>query len=119
MPLTVEVAGLEILGRHGVGESERGIERPFLFDLWLDVPETVLSDRIEDAVDYRLVAARVREISDGRSFHLLEALADAVADAIAREFAVERVRVRVRKPTVRPAGLVVDHTAAIATRERS
>ena len=42
----------------------------------------------------------MQEVSDGRAFQLLEALAAAVADALVARFPVERVRVRVRKPDV-------------------
>ena len=115
----VEVIGLELHGRHGVSEDERREGQRFLFDLWLDVPETAAeSDRIEDAVDYREVVACVREISDGRAYRLLEALSAAVADAVLARFPVEGVRVRVRKPDVR-LGVPVEHTAATAERVRS
>ena len=56
-----------------------------------------MSDRIEDTVDYREVAETCAEVSDGKRFDLLEALAAAVAD-LRRPLHVERVRVRVRKP---------------------
>jgi dihydroneopterin aldolase len=102
MKLTVELAGLELHGFHGVLEDERRDGQRFLFDLWLDVPDgAARSDRIEDAVDYRQVVATVREVSDGRAYRLLEALAAAVAEALVARFPAERVRVRVRKPDVR------------------
>jgi 7,8-dihydroneopterin aldolase/epimerase/oxygenase len=102
MTVTVELAGLELRARHGVLAEEREHGQRFLFDVWLDVPEVALhTDRIEDAVDYREVAAAVRAVSDGRAFHLLEALAAAVADELLDRFPVSRVRVRVRKPDVR------------------
>ena len=63
------------------------------------------SDRLEDAVDYVAVARAVQEVSDERQYALLEALASAVADELERRFAPERLRVRVGKPEVRPAGL--------------
>ena len=53
--------------------------------------DAALSDRIEDAVDYRDVAQCVRDVSDGRAYHLIEALAAAVADAIVARFPVEWV----------------------------
>jgi dihydroneopterin aldolase len=113
--VTVEVAGLELHGHHGVLEEERRRGQRFLFDLWLDVDEAgARSDRIEDAVDYRDVVACVREISDGRAFALLEALATAVAEGVAARFPVTRVRVRVRKPDVQLAA-PVEHTAASAS----
>jgi 7,8-dihydroneopterin aldolase/epimerase/oxygenase len=114
--IAVEVTGLELPGHHGVSEEEQKRGQTLLFDLRLDVSDAALSDRIEDAVDYREVAACVREISDGRRFALLEALAAAVADAIVERFPVERVSVRVRKPQVQPAGLPVEWTAATVER---
>ena len=98
--ITVELAELEIVGRHGVEEEERARDQRFLFDVWLDVADSALSDRIEDAVDYRDVARCIGEVSRSRQFHLLEALAAAVADELRSRFPIERARVRVRKPDV-------------------
>lgn len=102
MKTTVELAGLVLLGRHGVLDEERAEGQRFVFDVWLDVPDVAAaSDRIEDAVDYRDVAACVREVSDGRAFRLLEALATALADELLARFpAAQRVEVRVHKPDV-------------------
>ena len=103
--ITVEVQGLRVFGRHGVHEEERERGQDFLVDVELDVGERGTSDRLEDAVDYVEVARVVQEVSDARQYALLEALASAVADELERRFSPERVRVRVRKPEVRPAGL--------------
>ena len=101
MTLTIELRGLELHGFHGVEEEERRDGQRFLFDVWLDVAETAAgSDRIEDAVDYRTVVEAVREVSDGRRFQLLEALAAAVAEALVASLPLEHARVRVRKPDV-------------------
>jgi 7,8-dihydroneopterin aldolase/epimerase/oxygenase len=112
---TVELAGLEIFGYHGANEDERRDGQRFLYDLELEVGEAGSSDRIEDAVDYREVAACVREVSESRSFHLLEALAAAVAEALLDRFPVARVRIRVRKPDLR---LPVEHAAVSVERSR-
>jgi 7,8-dihydroneopterin aldolase/epimerase/oxygenase len=111
--IEIELHALEVFGYHGVEEQERRDGQTFLFDVTLEVPGDALSDRIEDAVDYRLVAELVRETSDARSFYLLEALAAAVADALMDRFPLERVRVRVRKPKL---GLPVEYAAATVTR---
>jgi len=113
--IAVELRGLELHGHHGVLEEERRVGQRFLFDVELAVGETALSDRIEDAVDYREVARVVREISDGHAFSLLEALAARVADELLERFPVERVRVRVRKPEVQ-LDAPVEHAAAIVER---
>jgi dihydroneopterin aldolase len=116
---TIELAGLELFGYHGVEPEEREQGQPFLFDIWLDVSDAGRSDRLEDTVDYRLVVECVRDVSEARAYQLLEALAAAVADALLASFDVARVRVRVRKPTVRPAGFRVEHSAVTVERERA
>ena len=98
--MKVELAGMLLHGFHGALEWERERGQNFLFDVELEVGEAGSSDRLEDAVDYRDVAACVKEVSNGRAYNLLEALATAVADALIARFPVERVSVRVRKPDV-------------------
>jgi dihydroneopterin aldolase len=112
--IRVELEGLEVFGRHGVLEDEQREGQTFLYDIRLEVGDAALSDRIEDAVDYREVADCVREVSDSRRFDLLEALAAAMADALLDRFTVERVRVRVRKP--KPAGVPAEFSAATVER---
>ena len=109
---TVELRGLRLFGRHGVHAHEKENGQDFLFDVDLDVGERGSSDRLEEAVDYREVARTVAEVSDARTFDLLEALATAVADELLRRFEAERVVVRVVKPAVKPGGL--DGTAGVS-----
>jgi dihydroneopterin aldolase len=103
--ITVEVRDLRVFGRHGVHAEERERGQDFLFDVELEVGERGAGDRLEDAVDYVEVARVVQAVSDREQYNLLEALATAVADELERRFTPERIRVRVRKPEVRPAGL--------------
>ena len=113
--MKVELCGLHVFGYHGVEEEEQRLGQLFLYDVEMEVGERGASDRIEDAVDYREVAAAVREVSQ-RRFNLLEALAAAVAEALLERFTVERVKVRVRKPQVKPAGLTVEFSAVTVER---
>jgi dihydroneopterin aldolase len=100
--MTIELYGIVLHGFHGVLEQERRDGQRFLVDVELELEHDQPSrtDRIEDAVDYRQVVARVKAISDARDYHLLEAFTAAVADALVTEFPVAAVRVRVRKPDV-------------------
>lgn len=102
MTVTIELTGIRLHARHGVLEHERREGQRFLVDVELDVDGTrvVVTDEIDDTVDYRHVAACVREVSDARAYRLLEAFAGAVADELLTRFGVARVRVRVRKPDV-------------------
>ena len=118
MKTRIELSGLVVFGRHGVLEDERAEGQRFLFDVRLDVgDDAARSDRIDDAVDYREVGEIVRAVSDGRTFHLLEALAAAVADALLDRFPLVRVSVRVRKPDVRLEAGPVDWSGVTVERE--
>jgi 7,8-dihydroneopterin aldolase/epimerase/oxygenase len=99
----IELSGIELQGFHGVLDEERRDGQIFRFDVSVEVAEPA-EDDIDAAVDYRELAACVREVSDGGPFQLLETLAAAVADELKRRFPVERVRVRVGKPGVELEG---------------
>ena len=112
--MIVEIHGLEVFGRHGVNPDERRDGQQFLVDVTLEVPEPA-EDSIDSTVDYRAVRDAVRELSDARSYKLLESLALAAAEAIVARFPVDAATVRVRKPGIAWA----DWTAATASRARS
>jgi len=114
----VELRGLRVAGRHGVLEHERTRGQTFVFDVDVDVGDRGASDRIEDAVDYRDIAAAVRAVSDRTQFALLEALATAVAAELLARFDVTHVRVRVRKPEVE-LDPPVEWAAVIVERSRA
>ena len=85
--MIVELYGLEVYGYHGAYEEEQRNGQLFLFDVQLDVEERGADDDLATAIDYTHVAARIR--------------------------ALKRLKLRVRK---QPAGLGVEHSAAIVTR---
>lgn len=117
--MTIELVGLVVFGHHGYLDEERRLGQRFLVDLWVDLDEgATTSDRIDETVDYRRLAALVREVFSGPSLLLLEGLAGTVADGVMERFEpVRRVRVRVRKPDVvlEPP---VEHAAVVVERER-
>lgn len=115
--MIVELAGLELHGRHGVLDHEREHGQRFLYDVWLDVAEPA-RDEIGAALDYRDVVAAVRDVNE-RAFQLLETLAAALADELLARFpAATAARVRVRKPDV-DLGVPVEHSAVTAERSRA
>jgi dihydroneopterin aldolase len=115
--LLMEIEGLELFGYHGVLDDERRDGQRFLVDLELEPSATTAAetDDLFDAIDYRDIVAIVREVSEGRAFHLLEAFGAALADALLTRLPLARVRVRVRKPDVL-LGLPVTHTAVSVER---
>ena len=113
--MIVELHGLEVFGRHGVLADEKHEGQVFLYDVVLEVDEPA-ADRIDEAVDYRVVAECVRDVSDSGPFELIETLAAAVADALVAQVPATRVRVRVRKP--RPGAIAAEWSAATVERNR-
>jgi dihydroneopterin aldolase len=113
--MIVELRGVQLYGFHGVEEAEQRLGQPFVYDVWLDVGERGADDRIDHAVDYRLVGDALREVNAQR-VDLLEALATRTADLLIERFDLRWVKVRVRKPQVRPAGLPVEFSAVTVER---
>jgi dihydroneopterin aldolase len=115
--MTIEVVGIELLGYHGVLEEERRQGQRFVVDVWLETADerATETDTIDDAVDYRDVVAVVREVSEARPYHLLEALAAAIAERLLGLAGVAGARVRVRKPDVQ-LELPVEHAAVTVER---
>jgi dihydroneopterin aldolase len=118
--MTIELRGILLHGFHGVLEHERAAGQRFLVDVELDLEseQAARSDLIEEAVDYRAVVSRVREVSDARAYRLLEALSAAIADALLADLPVVAVRVRVREPDVVLEPLV-EYAAVSVERRRA
>ena len=114
--MKVELQGLHVFGYHGVEEEEQRLGQLFLYDVELEVGERGASDRLEDAIDYTQVAKAIRELSTAHRFNLLEALAAEVADMLMERFQPESLRLRIRKPQVKPAGLTVEYSAVTIER---
>lgn len=112
--MIVEIHGLEVFGRHGVGEEERARGQSFLFDITIELAGPA-RDELDATLDYRAVRDVVRDVSSSQTYTLLESLATATADAIFARCTVGSVTVRVRKPGIAWA----DWVAVSASRERS
>ena len=102
-PDRLSLLGMRFEARHGVHPDEKVTAQPFEVDLVLlaDLAEPAATDMLEATVDYGGLYRVVREIVEGPSFDLIEALATAIARAVlaATDPAlVDEVEVRVRKP---------------------
>src|SRR6185503_15846979 len=80
----ITLGGMQFVGRHGVTDEERAEAQPFEVDLLvrLDLSTPARTDDLADTVDYGALFKLTREVVEGPSFHLLEALAAAIADAV-------------------------------------
>lgn len=96
---TIRVEGLSVFGHHGARPYEKEAGQRLEVDLELEPTDdrAEKSDKLADAVDYDGLYQTVREVVEGRSFHLLETLAATTAEAVLERFAVRKVRVRIAK----------------------
>ena len=115
----VEVRGLSIYTHHGVSEAEQEVGQRLEFDVSLDVPDcdAVLTDRLEDTIDYAEVCDIVALAATERSYRTLERLAGVVGQRLIERFGSESVRVRAAKPEP-PLPLAIQEVAVEVVQER-
>src|SRR5262245_17264926 len=113
----IRLEGLSVFGHHGARPYEKEAGQSLEGELEPTDDRAETSDRLQDAVDYDDLYRTVREVVEGESFHLLEALAGRTAETILGRFAVRRVRVRIAKQNL---GWTTGGRAVIdVTRERT
>jgi len=95
----IELRGLRAMGTHGVLPEEQSRAQPFEVDLYVDIDlsAAVVSDDVEDTVDYGALAELATRVVSTGHFNLLEALAGRIADAVMTDSRVRAVTVAVRK----------------------
>jgi dihydroneopterin aldolase len=115
----IDLRGLSIYTHHGVSEAEREIGQRLEFDVSFDVPDcdAVLTDRLEDTIDYSEACDIVALAATERSYKTLERLAQVIAERLAERFGCEVVRVRAAKPEP-PLPLALEEVAVEVTHER-
>jgi dihydroneopterin aldolase len=108
----IELHGMAFQGRHGArpGEWEQAQEFKVDVEIETDTAHAGKSDKLEDTVDYTKIRAAAREVIEGPSVHLLEALAAQIAGRVLKLPRVAAVEVRVAK---RPASMQPIESAAV------
>ncbi|HET7416095.1 MAG TPA: dihydroneopterin aldolase [Solirubrobacterales bacterium] len=116
----IELHGLSIYTHHGVSEAEQEVGQRLEFDISFDVPDcdAVLTDRLEDTIDYGRVCDIVALAATERSYKTLERLAQVVGERLAEQYGSETVRVRAAKPEP-PLPLAIQEIAVEVTQERT
>lgn len=108
----IELRGMSFQGRHGVRPAEREHPQEFRVDIEVecDTTEAGRSDALADTVDYTALRSIAREVIEGPSTSLLEALAARIAERALQVPGVSTVSVRVAK---RPASMQPIDSAAV------
>ena len=117
--VTIEVTGLSLYTHLGVTEAEREVGQRLVIDLRLEVGEcdAIVTDRVEDTIDYAEVCEAVALAAQQRSYRTLERLCAAVAERLVEHFGAESVWIKIAKPEP-PIPLPVEEVAVELWRER-
>ncbi len=115
---TIEIVGLSLYTHHGVSEAEREIGQRLVFDVRFDVGEVdaLVTDRVEDTVDYGKVCEEIALVAQQKPYRTLERLCAVVADRLASKFGAESVSVKAAKPEP-PIALPVEAVSVEVWRE--
>ena len=90
MLTTIQIAGLQTFGYHGLFEEERSLGQKFTFDIdaTLNPAPTHRDDRLDASIRYDAVVDAAVSLAGGMKYQTLEALGEAVAIGLLRRFAL-------------------------------
>ncbi len=116
--VTIEIVGLSLYTHHGVSEAEREVGQRLVFDVRFDAGEVdaLVTDRVEDTVDYAKVCEEISLAAQQRPYRTLERLCAVVADRLAARFGAESITVKAAKPEP-PLALPVSEVSVEVWRE--
>ena len=116
--VTVEITGLSLYTQHGVSEAERELGQRLVIDVAFELADcdAMVTDRVEDTVDYGEVCEQVALAAQERSYRTLERLCAAIADRLMERYGADSVRVKAAKPEP-PIPLPVDEVSVEVWRE--
>jgi 7,8-dihydroneopterin aldolase/epimerase/oxygenase len=116
--VTVEIVGLSLYTHHGVSAAEREVGQRLVLDVRFDVgePDALITDRVEDTVDYGEVCQVIALVAQQRSYKTLERLCAVIAERLASQFGGEMITVKASKPEP-PIPLPVEEVSVEVWRE--
>lgn len=112
--------GMEFYAYHGVNESEKTQGQRFIVDVEMtaDLGRASETDDLADTINYSRVFRLVKEIVEGPSRDLIEAVAGEIAKRVVEEFPAEEIKVKVSKPDVPLKGARLRGAAVEIVRRR-
>jgi 7,8-dihydroneopterin aldolase/epimerase/oxygenase len=118
--VTIEIVGLSLFTHHGVTPAEREVGQRLVLDVRFDVgePDALVTDRVEDTVDYGEVCQVIALLAQQRSYKTLERLCAVISERLASQFGAESVSVKASKPEP-PIPLPVEEVSVEVYREEN
>ena len=114
----IHIEGLEVLTHIGVPAQERATPQPVMINvsLWPFHEARDITDKIENTVNYSVVAEETKNFICDQAVNLIETLADRLAMHLLKKFPIQKVTVEVRKFPLKDARYVsvtVTRTASV------
>jgi len=99
-PDTIFLHELKVETIIGIWDWERKIRQTVSIDLEMgtDIRRAAETDSIDDTLNYKAVAKRVRQFVADSEFQLVETMAEKIAELVLQEFEIPWIQVRVSKP---------------------
>jgi dihydroneopterin aldolase len=113
----IHIEELEISARVGVPEEERSAPQRVTVSIsfWPYYEQRDMADKIENTVNYSIVAEEARNFVRDQSTNLIETLADRLATHLLKTFSIQKVTVELRKFALEDA----KHVSVTVTRTAS
>ena len=113
----ISIVDLEVFYSVGVADVERARPQRLLLTVEMesDFSAAAKTDSIAHTIDYFAVSERLLKFGDGKSWHLIEKLADDICNMVLSEFKPQNVFVEVKKFPIKKARRV----SVSLTRQRS
>jgi len=94
------VKNIKTYAYHGVLAEEKSLGQNFYVDVELrtSTKKAGESDLIDDSINYAEVYSDVKAVVKGKSYNLIEALAESIASYLLDKYEMESIKVQVRKP---------------------
>ncbi|HEY3364196.1 MAG TPA: 2-amino-4-hydroxy-6-hydroxymethyldihydropteridine diphosphokinase [Symbiobacteriaceae bacterium] len=114
----IVLSGMRFFGYHGVLPEENRLGQTFFVDveLYAGLQAAGAADDLRETINYAEVYALTKEILEGPSLKLIEAVAERVAQAVLKAHPVSAIVVRVHKPGAPIPGHFDDVTVEIRRR---
>jgi dihydroneopterin aldolase len=95
----ISIVDLEVFYRVGVPDAERAAPQRLLLtvEMETDFTQAAATDDLTATIDYYAVTQRLLKLGEGRSWRLIEKLANDIAEIVLREFKAAAVTVEVKK----------------------
>ncbi len=96
----IKISNLRLNGKHGVYDFEKKKERVFELDIYMyiNLRDALLSDDLNDSVDYSKIVELVKKIFAENDCNLIEYLAGRICQGILEKYPIQKVVIKIRKP---------------------